>query len=215
MQTKAHVVIFAEGNWQVGLGKSLTYWHIVQRTTGVCDFTTHTAELRLPWSISMKAAALQVAPTSDLWQGVSNISQYNITDTNVLRVLCIFVTVNLFSVQEGHERKCPPVVILFFLSNIQLFNGSKWTWTLHPQPKTCPLLFRVFTCQWQGLTRLLPSSKAPCERLIQSCLKQLPQPGTVLSAPVTFYPICVLRARVCHGCRYGDKQLLTAAWWLA
>lgn len=81
---------------------------------------------------------------------------------------------------------------------------------LHPKPKT-GLAFHVSICQWQGLTRTLPFSKGSvCESWIQSCLKQLPQPGCVpLSSSYIFTPLrgmCLQLSWV----SVWDKQVLKA-----
>lgn len=90
-------------------------------------------------------------------------------------------------------------ILIFVQHPVVLFqiNITKCTQpptVFHPKPQTV-LAFHVSTCQWQGLTRTLPYSKGSvCESLIQSCLKQLPQPGSVpLRSSYIFCPnaLCV------------------------
>lgn len=77
-------------------------------------------------------------------------------------------------------------------------------------------LLRASICQWQRLTRTLPFSKgSACDSWIQSCLKQLPRPGSLpLSSSYIFTPLCGMCLWL-SWVSVWDKQVLTAVCWLA
>ena len=102
----------------------------------------------------------------------------------------------------------------FVLTQINIAKCTQTPQQFSIQSPKLSLLFMSPPASDRGWHGRFPTQKALCESLIQSCLKQLPQPGSVpLRSSYIFCPnvLCVC---VCHGCGNGTNRCsqLSVGW---